>query len=180
MRQNNERVPLVWGKTKNCHEWSSSQAGLNGRSRAAGDLERAGFSQLANYCVRSDVRYGYIITAREVAAVCVTKVDDKYRLKYKSIPWAAHGHGKLTVNLAIWALAMMSINPEHRSIVEEPLPLNSWWIVEDEAGRKTYEHHLSGRRVFNLEDGQQAMDDPDDLSSSLSSLSSCQFSIDDE
>ncbi|KLU91023.1 hypothetical protein MAPG_09548 [Magnaporthiopsis poae ATCC 64411] len=47
-----------------------------------------------------------------------------YRLQCAIVPWSAHGRDRLTVNLALWCLSMMSMGDG--SIQTEYPPLDSW------------------------------------------------------
>lgn len=83
--------------------------------------------------------------------------EKSWRVQYAAIPWENSGEGTLTVNLAIWALAMMNLNEGHRPIriLDHTLPLNVWWIDQGES--LLFEHHLSSR-VVTLSDRQDGMD----------------------
>jgi hypothetical protein len=78
-----------------------------------------------------------------------------WRIQYTAIPWGRSGEGTLTMNLAIWALAMMSLSDEHRAIrtSDQTLPLNIWWIdpSRNRVRSSTYEHHLSGLKISGSE-----------------------------
>lgn len=94
--------------------------------------------QVVTYGTVAGTRYCFIITPTELVAGRICKLpalsiddddDDAHHFQYKSIPWYNHGTDNLTVNLALWALAMMGINSGHRDIVarQDTLPLNVWW-----------------------------------------------------
>ncbi|EHL03767.1 hypothetical protein M7I_0119 [Glarea lozoyensis 74030] len=84
------------------------------------------------------------------------------KAEYKSIPWGAASPTALTMNLAIWALAMFALNEGHRPIRsrEETLPLNVWWKDVAADGSLTYEHHLTGRTLKKLPKGGEARKRP--------------------
>lgn len=119
------------------------------------DVERVKpLKQMATYCRTGETRYGYIVTQTELVAMRVRRIPGTSTrpvaaIEYRSIPWAAHGHGKLTAHLAIWALGCMGMNDAHRN-TEGPngavLPYMAkltWW-VEDKA-KKTFTNVISQR-----------------------------------
>lgn len=124
--------------------------------------------QLATYCRFGETRYGFILTQEELVTFRIRRLDpaliatgpggtapviDKPHagMEYKSIPWHASGPGKLTANLAIWALGCMGMNDHHR-IMETSAgePLDSMvrltkWTFEDK--EKVYRNDISGREI---------------------------------
>lgn len=119
--------------------------------------------RLATYCRFGETRYGFIITQEELVAIRVRRLDpalisgvlacDKPHagIEYTSIPWDAFGPGKLTANLAIWALGCMGMNDHHRIMESsggEPLTsmvrLTKW--THDEKN-KVYRNDISGREI---------------------------------
>lgn len=87
-------------------------------------------SQIFTYCLRSGVRYGYLITDKELVVVHIRSSDpdtlqprrgsrhgdlplqatiaEKGLLEWKAIPWTHDsGSDQLTVNLTLWWLHMM-------------------------------------------------------------------------
>ncbi|KAH6851106.1 hypothetical protein B0I37DRAFT_373210 [Chaetomium sp. MPI-CAGE-AT-0009] len=115
--------------------------------------------QLATYCRCSETRYGYIVTQTELVAMRIRRIDGTSdhaaAVEYRAIPWEAHGHGKLTAHLAIWALGCMGMNDQHRNL-EGPnnavLPYMAkltWW-VEDKV-KKTFTNVIS-QRTLNFSD----------------------------
>lgn len=119
--------------------------------------------QLATYCRFGETRYGFILTQEELVAFRVRRLDpalipgvqsyDKpfAGIEYKSISWNASGPGKLTVNLAIWALGCMGMNDHHRIMESsrgEPLDsmvrLTKWTYDEK---NKIYRNDISGREI---------------------------------
>jgi hypothetical protein len=117
------------------------------------------FRQVLTYCVNNNTRYGYILTPAEAVVLRVYEdpgtPGSPWRVQHAAIPWEWSGEGTLTMNLAIWALYMMSLNDEHRAIrtSDQTLPLNIWWIDPSRNGARpsTYEHHLSGAKVSGSE-----------------------------
>jgi hypothetical protein len=115
--------------------------------------------QVVTYCRAIKSRYGFIITPEELVVLRVynkgPQDPNELRVQYESISWANSGD-YLTVNLGLWALAMMSVNPNHRNITDRAntLPLNIWRKVEDgSSGSVLFEHHLSGRKLSDLPEG---------------------------
>lgn len=137
---------LVWGDNQRNSKWKSDQLAC-----AAG-IWIWPFRQLLTYCVNENIRYGFIFTSEELVVLRIykdTSVSDKrlrWRIQYQSISWETHGDDILTVNMGIWALAMMSLNEHHRPIrsLALTLPLNIWWKDKDDTDSDIFEHHLSG------------------------------------
>lgn len=70
------------------------------------------------------------------------------QIEYKPVPCRNSCAGILTLNLAIWALVMMSVNEGHRPIRGPgTLPLNVWWRDILPNGEVSFERHPSGRKV---------------------------------
>ncbi|KAK4147069.1 uncharacterized protein C8A04DRAFT_24860 [Dichotomopilus funicola] len=96
--------------------------------------------QMATYCRYGETRYGHIIAQTELVAMRVRRIPGTgsrpaAAIEYRSIPWSAYGHGKLTAHLAIWALGCMGMNDAHRN-TEGPngaaLPYMAkltWWRI---------------------------------------------------
>ena len=118
--------------------------------------------QIGTYCYQGETRYAFIMTPRELVVARFYLHQQNAipsRVEIKSIPWEAGGSpNELTMNLALWALAMFALNKDHRDINsrDETLPLNLWWKVEDATGATFYEHHLTGRRLSTLPSGGEA------------------------
>lgn len=124
--------------------------------------------QLATYCRFGETRYGFILTQEELVAFRIRRLDpalivtgplgtgpvkDKpyAGIEYKSIPWHASGPGKLTANLAIWALGCMGMNDHHRimetsggELLDSMVRLTKW-TYEDK--RNVYRNDISGREI---------------------------------
>ncbi|KAI8712754.1 hypothetical protein NCS52_01374400 [Fusarium sp. LHS14.1] len=102
----------------------------------------------------ADTRYGFILTSNEVVVVRVSTAGMRkaFHVKWQAIPWGASGDGVLTVNLALWFLAMMSLNDDHRPVCKtaELLPLNSWSRSMGSNGQMVYQHHLSMCKRLDL------------------------------
>lgn len=114
--------------------------------------------QLATYCRYGESRYGYIVTQTELVALRVRRIPGgsphTAAVEYCAIPWSAHGNGKLTAHLAIWALGCMGMN-DHERAMEGPnnsvlphMAKLTWW-TEDKV-KKTFTNVIS-RRVVNAE-----------------------------
>lgn len=119
--------------------------------------------QLATYCRFGETRYGFILTQEELVAFRVRRLDPRLLpdvlsyekpfagIEYKAVGWNESGSGKLTANLAIWALGCMGMNDHHR-IMEtsggQPLAsmvrLTKW---SHDAVRKVYRNDISGRQI---------------------------------
>lgn len=148
------KTVIVWGDSKCSSKWASDPANLPPGFRSNFLWP---YRQLLTYCVNDSMRYGFILTPEELVATRVVQgSQQRWRIQYKSIPWRSSG-ATLTVNLAIWALAMMALNEGHRPIRSEAdtLPLDVWWRDGTEM-----EHHLSGRRVTQLPAGAAARPRP--------------------
>ncbi|GAB1320799.1 hypothetical protein MFIFM68171_11009 [Madurella fahalii] len=63
-----------------------------------------------------------------------------FNVQHKIIPWIAHGH-RLTANLALWALAMMSLNGDNNIDYSYPA-LNTWRTAFHQ--RRGIRHNTSG------------------------------------
>lgn len=129
-------------------QWNSSD--LLGIS----DSAKHPIGRLVTYCRTADTRYGFVLTSNEVVVVRVSKAGTPrtFHVEWQAIPWDASGDNVLTVNLALWFLAMMSLNDDHRSICPstELLPLNSWSRSVRSDGQVVYQHPLSMRKRFDL------------------------------
>ncbi|KAI3394430.1 hypothetical protein diail_2680 [Diaporthe ilicicola] len=130
----------------------------------AGTTEYLGpVRQILTYAVAAKTRYGWVMTTSEIAVFRVSKKPgtpstSDYTVEWSFVPWSNSGEGKLTVNLAIWWLGMMSLADKHRQIVlpSEMYPINTWWKKKDGKG---YTHVLSGRTVKVLPEGECAVDE---------------------
>ncbi|KAH9906649.1 hypothetical protein F4778DRAFT_722823 [Xylariomycetidae sp. FL2044] len=107
--------------------------------------------QIASYAYYFNTRYAFILTPIELVVFRVYSVDSPGKIiagvQWKSISWSEHGSGKLTVNLALWALIMMGMNDNHRPIVSvaQLYPLNWWVPAGGETTTQRYSHYLSRR-----------------------------------
>ncbi|KAG7292884.1 hypothetical protein NEMBOFW57_002929 [Staphylotrichum longicolle] len=139
-----KRIIAVWGDSKCSSKWASDPSRLAARYKANWIWP---FRQVLTYCVNNATRYGYILTPEEVVVLRV--YEDRvatpaapWRVQHAAVPWSNSGDGVLTVNLAIWALAMMSLNEGHRPIrnLNMTLPLDVWWedlpLSEEDTGRR--------------------------------------------
>jgi hypothetical protein len=118
--------------------------------------------QLSTYCRFGETRYGFLLTQEELVAFRVRRIDGSLlpgfagtkpciAMEYKSVPWAESGPGKLTVDLAIWALGCMGMNDNHRIMetgnrepLESMVRLTKW--THDKA-KKVYRNVISGREI---------------------------------
>ncbi|KAJ3456671.1 hypothetical protein MRS44_016694 [Fusarium solani] len=129
-------------------QWNSSD--LLGTSASA----KYPIGRLVTYCRTAGTRYGFVLTSNEVVVVRVSKAGTPraFHVEWQAIPWGASGDSTLTVNLALWFLAMMSLNDDHRPMCDstELLPLNSWSRSVGSDGQVVYQHRLSMRKRFDL------------------------------
>lgn len=87
--------------------------------------------QIAAYCRYAQTRYAFFLTQAELVALRIRRLPTKPKnhrtrrgghsepqlraaAEYKSVRW--DNNTELTVSLAIWALACMSINDKHREM----------------------------------------------------------------
>lgn len=117
--------------------------------------------EILTYCIQAKTRYGWIMTTSEVVVFRMSKnpsttTEAEYFLEWAFVPWSNSGEGKLTVNLAIWWLGMMSLADEHRAIVypDKVLPINTWTKTKAKDGTVIYVHHLSRRVLKQPPSGQ--------------------------
>lgn len=117
--------------------------------------------QLATYCRFAATRYFFIVTQTEVVVFRVRRIDGKKlagqekrkyaAFEYRSILWGTSGTKFLNFNLAVWALACMGMNDNHREMqgpgetpLSEMVRLTHW--VKDTAEGK-YTNEISGRVI---------------------------------
>lgn len=122
------------------------------------------FRQVVTYCRAGRTRYGWIMTDAELVVIRVFLAHgstDHYKVEHAMVPWINSGEGILTVNLAIWWLAMMSLKPNYRAIEQSSrmMPINLWWEGKDHRG-VIYDHHLSGRQTSTLPPGDASVRRP--------------------
>lgn len=117
--------------------------------------------QILTYCIQAKTRYGWIMTTSEVVVFRMsnnpsTTTKSEHFLEWAFVPWSNSGEGKLTVNLAIWWLGMMSLADKHRAIVlpNKVLPINTWTKTKAKDGTVIYVHHLSRRVLKQPPSGQ--------------------------
>ncbi|WAO95854.1 Hypothetical protein NCS54_01349900 [Fusarium falciforme] len=139
---------LLVSCVQHAKQWNSSD--LLGTS----DSAKYPIGRLVTYCRTAGTRYGFVLTSKEVVVVRVSTASTPraFHVECQAIPWGASGDSALTVNLALWFLAMMSLNDDHRPICDsiELLPLNSWSRSLGSDGQIVYQHHLSMRKRFDL------------------------------
>lgn len=133
------------------------------RSYVLGDVSQP-LRRVAAYCLATDTRYGFVLTPKEVVVVRVsgTAYDARQpcRIEWQAVPWDASGPDTLTVNLSLWFISMMSLNPNHHGLCPPGAApsLNLWLRYQDPAGSIAYKHHLSLRQAFCLPTGAEAED----------------------
>ncbi|OGM42742.1 hypothetical protein ABOM_008186 [Aspergillus bombycis] len=72
---------------------------------------------------------------------------NEYVLETCSVPWSAHGYGRLTVKLALWWLHMMAAAPHcDISIADGRYPGLDTWVDEGDS----YRHSTTGKRSKSL------------------------------
>lgn len=138
------KLSQKWKSTWLRHE-DPKQAGLDSNDKTSEPKIRTErtkpLQQMATYCRIGETRYGYVVTQNELVVLRarrISKIDPGSTLQfaafeYKAIPWSDNGPGKLTVNLAIWALGCMGMNTEHRAMEmpnHDPLDMMArltWW-----------------------------------------------------
>lgn len=151
--KDSKETVLVWGENKLSSKWKSDKSALPIPWRKNWIWP---FRQLATYLVTSNTRYGCLLTPDELVVVRLYSVPPrngvKYNLQWASIPWESAGRDRLTVNIGLWAMAMMALNADHRAVViqSEMLPLNVWWEEKDDNGQTFYTHHLTGVTASRL------------------------------
>lgn len=125
---------LIIGYTVNDPMWSSDMM-LSGGPEAVAVVKR-----LANACVRCRTRYGCVLAAGELVvfrfySVRRARAQTRRRKKtttptpatptptqeivgahWRKIPWSTSGRTQLTMNLALFALVLMSLHEETRQI----------------------------------------------------------------
>ena len=132
-------------------QWTSA---MIESAKNSGDDECLPLRRVAAYCLSTNTRYGFVFTPREFVVVRVSGTPyDKTQpclIEWKAVPWHASGPNTLTVNLSLWFMAMMSLNPNHRKLYPPGTapPVNLWWKYRDPAGRVIYQHHLSLRQIL--------------------------------
>ncbi|KAM7219530.1 hypothetical protein V8F06_005085 [Rhypophila decipiens] len=135
-------------------QWSSSFSGPGKRLKTDHQAERIWpIRQIATYCNRANTRYGFLFTPLELVAVRVsniptTSLSTSCGVEYRSVPYANWGGQKLTVSLALWALAMMGANENVRNcaLKRQYVSLGSWSRQRGTGSNKLV-HCLSGRQM---------------------------------
>ncbi|KAK3331418.1 hypothetical protein B0H66DRAFT_546493 [Apodospora peruviana] len=155
---------FVLGEGKTHHTWHSSRLAS---MSAVGTHKHLLPLQLVATCLRhTGTRYGFLVTAHEFVALRVHHIDSysighgtfgKAGVEYRAIPWHSNsggetsGAGGLTVNLALWALAMMGANDSGRIYGELGTYLSASPGVWSRAADGSLVHTLSGRRASEAE-----------------------------
>ncbi|TGJ79360.1 hypothetical protein E0Z10_g9401 [Xylaria hypoxylon] len=122
------------------------------------DMALQPLRQLGTYCKNCDTRIGVIVTPEEAVAVRYYDVDDwEVGCHYMPVPWSNSGR-ELTVNLTIWACAVLSLNDKYHHIVPRPhlFPeINTW---QEGPIKGHYQHVYSGRLSTELPVGAIVVD----------------------
>jgi hypothetical protein len=126
--------------------------------------------QMAKHCRYSQTRYAFILTQAELVALRIRRLprpdgdlEKHYHagIEYASVPWGTESG--FTINLALWALACMGMNDEHREM-EAIRPRNSpletmarltWWKYDKK--NEIYENVISKRQI-TAEDWNQDLE----------------------
>ncbi|KAH7368622.1 hypothetical protein B0T11DRAFT_316747 [Plectosphaerella cucumerina] len=126
--------PLVIAAVRTRSDWSSQNPHGTGL-----------FDQLLGYANEGSTRYGFAATDAEFVVTQTYTVNDEMAIRYHAIPIDASGIDQVTPALALWCLAMMALNPHHRTPgpEEETYSFNTWYVDVRENGEVTYMHHLS-------------------------------------
>lgn len=124
-------------------------------------------AQVATYCRFSQTRYSFILTQEELVALRIRRIDQGQlggsvsdfgklhaAIEYKAVPWNSSGPGKLTVNLAIWALGCMGMNEAHREMeglqnkpLDSMVRLTKW---QHDKPKRLYRNVISGREISEV------------------------------
>lgn len=173
-KDHKKHLAFAIGDSKLCQGWKSAwiqeslaEGYINTKpSTTSVHAERLRpLERLATYCRLAGTRYGFILTQSELVAFRVRRLDSTLvsttppvlhnrsyaGIEYKSVPWHASGPGKLTANLAIWALGCMGMNDQHRSMeAAGGRPLDSMarltkWAHDERTG--VYRNDISGREI---------------------------------
>jgi hypothetical protein len=134
------RTNLITSMVYISSSWCSTDIETDGRQSIWPILH------LAHYAQYSGTRYSFAMTDAEVVVIRFHSLDGgALGAQWNAIPRSACGEGTLTINLALWALIMMSMNSQHRSVVEykRTIPINAW-----SAHDGFYCNRLSGRRLL--------------------------------
>ncbi|KAK3295065.1 uncharacterized protein B0H64DRAFT_444086 [Chaetomium fimeti] len=115
-------------------------------------------NQVATYCRYAETRYAFILTQRELVALRIRRIPgrlggriNKHHAAVEYAPVSLTASTGLTANLAIWALACLGMNDEHRAMEKSGnMPPDSmarvtWWKFSDE--HEVYENVVSKRRI---------------------------------
>lgn len=156
------KLSQKWKSTYLRHE-DPKAAGFPSREETGIRTQRTKpLEQMATYCRIGETRYGYVVTQDELVVLRARRIgktqstQKSAAFEYKAIPWSEHGPGKLTVNLAIWALGCMGMNTEHRAMEKpnhDPLEMMArltWWEPMNKEG--TILRNVISRRQLKLDD----------------------------
>lgn len=100
--------------------------------------------QLANLCLHSQTRFGYVLAEQDLVACCFSAEDPKARdsawsVAVMPVPWTKSGPGHLTTDLALWWLCMLTISaPRNRQLTrrDHMSAIDGWdlHMYDDERG----------------------------------------------
>ncbi|KAI1074295.1 hypothetical protein F5B20DRAFT_564040 [Whalleya microplaca] len=104
--------------------------------------------QLANLCVHSNTRYGYILTEEDFVACCFSTEDRSgWTVAVKAVPWTKAGETQLTTDLALWWLCMLAISSRSNrrlTCKKDTIGIDHWdvrWYGDDRGWVRR--HHYS-------------------------------------
>ena len=132
---------MLPGDTKLGKKWHSSRI-EQGRVSQRRELFKwlSPLTQVFTYCLRSEVRYGYIITDKELVVLrlrarereepdqqeqqerqrlIIDRLREEGVLEYRSIPWP--DDGQMTVNLALWWIHLLAKRERQLDFHYDPL-----------------------------------------------------------
>jgi hypothetical protein len=115
---------ILPGDTKVGRKWNTTMVVNELRKAVPNAMSEARwpFRQLLNYLNATRVRYGYIITDREVVVVRLSKSSavgelmahgrstmvGEVTMEFRSVPYETNGNDKLTINMALWWLHLLA------------------------------------------------------------------------
>jgi hypothetical protein len=114
--------------------------------------------QVATYCRYAETRYAFILTQRELVALRIRRIPQpnadrpgKLSAAIEYAPVLLTANTNLTANLALWALACMGMNDEHRKMETaehgslDAMARLTWWTYD--ATHKVYQNVISKRKI---------------------------------
>ncbi|KAM7187172.1 hypothetical protein V8F20_011097 [Naviculisporaceae sp. PSN 640] len=139
---------FVVGESKLSSKWRSQ---LKSNFESSTEQRMRPIRQIATYCTKANTRYGFLFTPLELVAVRVHAIPGSpgsCGVEYRPIRYSNWGGQTLTVNLALWALAMMGANEKVRDFAPrcQYVSLNSW-TRKTGSGSRRLVHCISGREM---------------------------------